>query len=183
MAKTRSQKETLLEDYKKLLTESDGYIAVDSKGIDNTTVTELKKQLKDLGSNLTVVKNTLWKIAVGETKQPDEVGEFEGQTAVISYKEDPTAPAKLLKEVQKETEMMEAKYGVVNGEFLDSGRIMDLADIPSREVLLAKLLGSMTAPVSGFMNAVTGNARGFVQVLRQLSEKRGSTSAEAESAE
>lgn len=171
MAKTRIQKESLLESYVKILKDADGYIAVDAKGIDNASVTELKKQLKTIGSSLTVVKNTIFKLAVDEAKQPAEVSDFDGQTAIITYTEDPTEPAKLLKTLQEESERLEARFGVVEGDFFDGERIMQLAEIPSREELLAKMLGSMVSPISGFMNAVTGNVRGFVQVVKQLSEK------------
>jgi large subunit ribosomal protein L10 len=68
--------------------------------------------------------------------------------------------------MQKETELLDARSGVYEGEFLTAEKVMQLAEIPSREVLLSKLLGSMTAPLSGFMNAVTGNVRGLTVVLK-----------------
>jgi large subunit ribosomal protein L10 len=184
MAKSREAKTALLQKYKQLLADKGGFIAIDSKSIDNVTVTELKKQLRADGGNLTVVKNTVFKIALEEANYPTETSVFDGQTAIVTYDEDPTVIAKSLKKVQKEMkkkldlDLLEAKYGVIEGEFITSERVMQLADIPSREELLAKLLGSMMSPVSGFMNAVTGNARGFVQVLKQLSEK-GEEKAEA----
>jgi large subunit ribosomal protein L10 len=176
MAKTRSLKEALLQDYKALLADTAGFIAVDGKSIDNVTVTELKKKLKAGGNNITVIKNTVFKIALEEGKFPVEASAFDGQTAIITYAEDPTVVAKAVKELQDEgeeleLELLQARYGVIDGEYVDAKRVMQLALIPSREVLLSQLLGSMTAPVKGFMNAVTGNARGFVQVLKQISEK------------
>lgn len=170
MAKTRAQKEGLLEKYKSLLTENQGFIALDSKGVDNVVVTELKKQLKEIGSNLTVVKNNIFKIAAEETKQVTEASAFDGQTAIITYSDDPTVIAKMVKTVQDETELLEARYGIIDGEYIDSDRVMQLAEIPSREELIAKMLGSMTSPVTGFMSVATGNARGLVQVLKQISE-------------
>lgn len=171
MAKSREAKSELLAKYKALLTEKNGFIAVDTKSIDNATVTDLKKQLKAEGNNMAVVKNTVFKIALEEAKYPVESADFEGQTGIITYDDDPTIIAKFVKKVQKDTELLDAKFGVVKGEFITKERIMQLAEIPSREELLAKLLGSMTSPISGFMNAITGNVRGFVQVLHQMSEK------------
>ncbi|GAB4163877.1 MAG: 50S ribosomal protein L10 [Candidatus Dojkabacteria bacterium] len=173
MSKTRSQKEMLLESYKQMLTEYNGFIAVDTKSIDNVSVTQLKKQLKALGSKMAVVKNTLFKIALEETGKPVASKDFDGQVAIITYSDDPTAVAKLLKEIQKKSEKLGARYGLIEGDFLSGEKVMQLAEIPSREQLLAKLLGSLNAPLSGFMNVVTGNARGFVQVVKQLSEKGG----------
>ena len=171
MAKTKDAKSTLLQEYKAILTQKGGFIAIDGKSIDNITATQLKKQLKAEGSNLTVVKNTIFKIALQETNFPVDASVFEGQTGIISYDADPTLIAKMLKKLQKETELFSAKFGVIEGEYVDAERVMQLADIPSREVLLAKLLGSMVSPVSGFMNVVTGNVKGFVRVVQKLSEK------------
>jgi len=176
MAKSRSAKEVLLQKYKALLADNAGFIAVDGKSIDNVTVTDLKKKLKAGGNNITVIKNTVFKIALEEGKFPVEASAFDGQTAVITYADDPTVVAKAVKELQdegkeKELELLQARYGVIDGEYVNADKVMQLALIPSREVLLAKLLGSISSPVKGFMNAVSGNARGFVQVLKQISEK------------
>lgn len=178
MAKTREVKKVLLAEYKELLTKNQGYIAVDAHNIAADKVLELKMKLKAIDSNITVVKNNIFKIALDETDQPIQAKDFASQTAVIFYETDPTTIAKLLKEVQKETEVLEARYGMINGEFIDSSKIMQLAEIPSREELLAKMLGSMVSPISGFMNATTGNVRGFVQIIKQLSEKDEAATAE-----
>ncbi len=74
--------------------------------------------------------------------------------------------------MQKETELLEPRSGVYEGEFLTAQRVMQLADIPSKEVLLSRLVGSMNAPLSGFMNAITGNVRGFTVVLQGISENK-----------
>ena len=78
----------------------------------------------------------------------------------------------MVKETQKETELLDAKGGVFEGQFLSEERVMQLAEIPSKEVLLSKLVGSISAPLSGFMNAVTGNVRGLTMVLKGISEKK-----------
>ena len=78
----------------------------------------------------------------------------------------------MVKETQKETELLDAKGGVFEGQFLSEERVMQLAEIPSKEVLLSQLVGSISAPLSGFMNAVTGNVRGLTMVLKGISEKK-----------
>ena len=171
MAKSKDQKNELLEQYKKILQEKPGYIIVNSDKLDSATLFSLRKDLKDIGSNFSVVKNTIFKIALQEAKQPLETQDFTGASAIISFDEDPTAVAKLLKEVQKEIEVLEARYGVIDNEYLDNNRIMELAEIPPKEVLYAKLLGSLNAPLSGIMNTLTGNVKGFIRVTQSLSEK------------
>ncbi len=171
MSKTRSQKTELLNQYKEILKNKVGYLLINSDKTDTKTVTGLKIQLKGVGANYEVVKNSIFKIALQEAEQPLKTQEFDGPTAIIYFDEDPTAPAKLVKEAQKFTKLFEARSGVYEGEFLTADKVMQLADIPSREVLLGKLLGTMVAPLSGFMNAVTGNVRGLTMVLKGISEK------------
>ena len=172
MPKTRSQKTELLEKYKDILKNKSGYLLVNSDKIDTATVTKLKVELKDLDANYAVVKNSIFKVALQEENQPLEAQNIDGPTAIIYFESDPTGPAKLVKETQKETELLDAKGGVFEGEFLSEERVMQLAEIPSKEVLLSKLVGSMSAPLSGFMNAVTGNVRGLTMVLKGISEKK-----------
>jgi len=172
MAKSREQKEQLLSKYEEILDTVDGYIAVNPAQVDSITVTTLKRKLKEINSKLVVVKNTVFKIALQnkQDKLPVQAIDFTGSTAIITYSADPTTPAKLIKEVQKESESFEARYGVIDGSFVDNKNVMALADIPDRETLLAQLVGTMNAPLSGFMNACTGNVRGFVRVLSEKSK-------------
>jgi large subunit ribosomal protein L10 len=171
MAKTRAQKTELLDKYKDILKNKGGYFLVNSDKTDTTTVLDLKMKLKDVDANYTVVKNSLFKVALQDTDQPLQTQELEGPTAIIYFDEDPTAPAKLVKEVQKEKELLNPKGGVFEGEFLSEKRVMQLAEIPSKEVLLSQLVGSINAPLTGFMNAVTGNIKGLTVVLKGISEK------------
>ena len=172
MSKSRTQKEELLKMYKEIIENRAGYLLVNSDKIDTSTVTKLKIELKDVGANFTVVKNSIFKVALQDSKQPLQVQEFDGPTALITFEQDPTAPAKLVKKVQKEMELLSPRSGVYEGEFLTAERVMQLADIPSREVLLSRLVGTMNAPLTGFMNAITGNVRGLTMILKGISEKK-----------
>ncbi|OGC44300.1 50S ribosomal protein L10 [candidate division WS6 bacterium RIFOXYC1_FULL_33_10] len=172
MSKSRTQKEELLKKYKDLIESKSGYLLVNSDKIDTATVTKLKIELKDVGGNFTVLKNSIFKVALQDTKQPLQTQDFDGPTALIAFEQDPTAPAKLVKKVQKESELLEPRAGVYEGEFLTAERVMQLADIPSKEVLLSRLVGTMNAPLTGFMNAITGNVRGLTMVLKGISEKK-----------
>lgn len=171
MAKNKESKSTLVSKYQDMLKARSGFLLVDTTGIDTLTITNLKMKLKDMGADFVVLKNTIFKIALQNENQNVKLQEFDGQTGAVVFGEDPSAAAKLVKEVQNEKKLLNARLGAYQGEFLSNERVMELAEIPSREVLLAKLLGSLNAPLSGFMNAVTGNARGLVFVLKQLSEK------------
>lgn len=177
MAKSRAEKEALLIEYKALLEGNSGFFAIDPKGIDAVTLTELKLKLKEQGTNMLIVKNSVFKIALTEANLPTDSTDFVEQTAVISYTEDPTVIAKMIQEVQKSSESFAAKFGVVEGKYLAADKVMELAEIPPREVLLARLLGSMNAPLTGFASVISGNVREFANVLQQLSEGKGTKSA------
>ena len=172
MSKSRTQEEELLKKYKDLIESKSGYLLVNSDKIDTATVTTLKIQLKDVGANFTVLKNSIFKVALQDTKQPLQTQDFDGPTALIAFEQDPTEPAKLVKKIQKDAELLEPRAGVYEGEFLTAERVMQLADIPSKEVLLSRLVGTMNAPLTGFMKAITGNVRGLTMVLKGISEKK-----------
>lgn len=171
MAISRDKKTELLKEYKEIVENKSGYFLVSSDNIDTATITDLKKSLKDSNANFKVLKNTIFKLALQDSKQPVEIQTFDGATAVIYFDEDPTIPAKLVKEVQEETEQMQARGGVYEGKFLTEDKVLQLAEIPSREQLLGMLVGSMSAPLTGFMNAVTGNVRSLTVALKGISEK------------
>ncbi len=118
MSKSRTQKEELLKKYKDLIESKSGYLLVNSDKIDTSTVTKLKIELKNADANITVIKNSIFKVALQDTKQPLQVQEFDGPTALITFDDDPTAPAKLVKKMQKDTELLESRSGVYEGEFL-----------------------------------------------------------------
>lgn len=172
MAKSRNAKTELLNKYNDLVNSGSGFILVDLAGLDSSTITKLKMQLKEVGSNFTVVKNTILKIALQNANKDIKVQDFSGSTALITVNEDPSVAAKLLKEVQTTTKLLNPRIGIFQNEMISAERVAELADLPSKEVLLAKLLGSLQSPISGFMNASTGNVRGFVMVLKGLSEKK-----------
>lgn len=171
MAKTKQQKAQLLEKYKKLLKNSGGYFVVNTDGLPTPTITTLKKKLAETNCSYTVVKNTLFKIALQETKAPVATIDFKDPTAVITYSEDATVTAKLIDEVQKETKLMKAKYGFVDEKFLTGDKVMQLAEIPTREELLSKLLGSITSPLKDFMHCSTSHIGDFTRVLNGISKQ------------
>ena len=173
MAKTKGQKKTLLEQYKELLKDNPDYILVDTDRVSMTEITELKNSLRESDALFFVVKNTLFKIAAQETDQPTQIQEISDATGVIVCGDDPTAAAKALREIQKEHEVMDTRFGVLFGEVSDSGKIDTLAQIPSREELLAKLVGTLNAPLSGFALVVSGNTRDFVHVLSEINKGKG----------
>jgi len=178
MAKTKEQKKEILESYKELLKDSHDYILVDTSGVTMSEITELKKALKESGGTFCVLKNTLFKIAAQEASQPTHVQELADATGIIVCGDDPTAAAKALKNVQKEHEIMGTRYAVLFGDIAEAEKVHALADIPSREELLAQLVGSMNSPLTGFMQVIQGNVRNFVYALAEIQKSKGGASGE-----
>ncbi|WP_024621608.1 50S ribosomal protein L10 [Metaclostridioides mangenotii] len=135
-------------------------IVVDYRGLTVEEVTELRKQMREAGIDYKVYKNTLVRRAaqeVGINEFNDEL--LVGANAIAFGYEDPVAPARILKNFIDNHPKLELKMGVVEGEFYNESQIEALASIPSREVLIAKLLGSLKAPVSNFAYLVDAIAK------------------------
>ena len=142
------------------LQKSSSTIVVDYKGLTVEEVTELRKKMREAGVEYKVYKNTLVRRAaqeVGITEFNDEL--LVGTNAIAFGYEDPIAPARVIKDFMEAHPKMKLKMGVVEGEFYDEAKIMELANIPSREELIAKLLGSLKAPVSNFVYLVDAIAK------------------------
>ena len=142
------------------LQKSSSTIVVDYKGLTVEEVTELRKKMREAGVDYKVYKNTLVRRAaqeVGITEFNDEL--LVGTNAIAFGYDDPVAPARILKKFIETHPKMKLKMGVVEGEFYDEAKIMELANIPSREELIAKLLGSLKAPVSNFVYLVDAIAK------------------------
>ena len=143
-------------------------VVVDYRGLTVEQDTQLRKQLREAGVTYKVYKNTMIRFAAKGTKFEALEPNLEGPTALAVSKEDATAPARILAEFAKKADKLELKGGVVEDTYYDAKGIQVIATIPSREVLLGRLLGSMQSPIAN-----------FARVLNQIAEKNGG-SAEAE---
>lgn len=172
MAKTREQKTELLEKYKSVLKDNPNYFLVNSDSVSSTEMTQLKKALKTSGADFMIVKNSLFRLAAQETNQPDKVQELADSTALIVCGEDPTEAAKALAEIQKEFDNLNTKFAILFGEAEDPEKVKALSEIPSREVLLSKLIGSMNSPLSGFVSVAQGNVRELLTALSEIQKTK-----------
>ena len=153
-------KSHVVTEIKKKKKKSSAAVVVDYKGLTVEEVTELRKKMRDAGVEYKVYKNTLVRRAakeVGIEQFNDEL--LVGTNAIAFGYEDAVAPAKILKEFMDSHPKMQLKMGVVEGEFYNETEIVEFASIPSREVLLAKLLGSLKAPVSNFAYLIDALAK------------------------
>ena len=144
----QKQKQIIIDEIKEKLDGAQSAVVIDYMGITVAQADAMRKKLREANVDYTVYKNTLVKRAIAGTKY-EALGEvLEGPSGFAFSYDDATAPARVLNEVIKEFKKMEFKAGVVEGKFCDKNAIQAVADIPSREVLIAKFMGSIQSPVS-----------------------------------
>ncbi len=169
--KILEQKKQVVTDLTEKIKSAQSIVLADYRGLTVEQDTELRNALRKAGVDYKVVKNTLTSLAAKESGL--ELDEFlTGPTAMAISSTDAVAPAKVLSEFAKKFEKLELKVGVVEGKVIDLDGITALAELPSREVLIAKVLGGFNAPISGFVNVLNGNMRGLVVALNAIAEQK-----------
>lgn len=174
---TRQKKEELLQEIKEKLDRANVVVLADYRGLDVAAITKLRQQLRNSGSELKVSKNTLTLKAATELGFEGLEKYLEGPTAIALGYEDLVAPAKILSDFAKEYKVLEIKGGLLEGKAIDANEIKSLAALPSREVLLAKMLGSMQSPMYGFAGCLQGLLRNFVYALEAIRQQKENESA------
>ncbi len=169
--KILSEKKVIVEELAKKLSAPSG-VFVDYKGITVAEDTVLRRDLRAAGVDYSVVKNTLTRLAAKEVGLDglDEI--LNGTTALAVSTTDMIAPAKILSKFAKDNEKFTIKMGFVEGKVITPAEVDALAQLPSKEELIAKALGGLNAPISGFVNVLNGNLRGLVVALKAIAEKK-----------
>ena len=148
------QKKQVVADLVERLNGSCAGVIVDYKGINVEDDTKLRKELREAGVNYTVVKNTLLKRAIAETELAGLDAVLEGTTALATSADDYVAAALILCKFADTHKNFEVKNGFIDKEVIDVAKITGLAKLPSREILLANVLGAFQAPISAFARAI-----------------------------
>jgi len=171
MAKTRTKKEEIVSKLDAQLAEAKTAVLVSYKGMKVNETEELRNILREKGVSFNVAKNTLVKIAL--TKQGIEFDKtiFEKPVAIAFANSDEVVAAKEIALYAKKNEALEILGGILENKMIDAAMVSQLASLPSREQLLAKMVGSISAPLSGMVNVMAGNLRGLVNVLKAAAEK------------
>lgn len=164
-------KQPIVQEISDVIKDSQTVVVVDYRGLSVAEDTLLRKQLREAGVSYKVYKNTLVSRAIEGTPYESLKDVLEGPNAFAVSKDDATAPARLLAEFAKKAPALEIKAGVVEGNFYDAEGMKEIAKIPSREVLISRLLGSMQSPITN-----------LARVLNQIAEKGGPADAAVEAA-
>lgn len=165
-----TKKQAIVAELKDQLANAKGVVLTGYKGLTVAQDTELRRELRAAGVTYHVVKNTMLRLAAKEAGIEGFDEHLEGTTAFAFSMEDAIAPAKVIcgfikKNKLDENEVLTIKVGTVEGKVIDANEVKALASLPSREELIAKMLGSMNAPISNTVNVLQGVIRNAVYVL------------------
>ena len=169
-------KQAIVAELKEKLTSAKGAVLVNYRGLTVAQDTKLRRQLREAGVDYRVVKNTMTRIAAQEAGLEGLDVYLEGPTAMAISATDPVAPAKIIIDFVKEHKLqaLEVKAGLVEGNVIDEKGVKALASLPSREVLIAKMLGSMQSPITGLVNVLQGSIRNLVYALDAVRQQKES---------
>ncbi|HZK34052.1 MAG TPA: 50S ribosomal protein L10 [Bacillota bacterium] len=168
----REEKVKVVNEIRKKLEGASSVILLDYRGLTVEEVTQLRKEFREKDVDYKVYKNTMTELALKELGHDGLIEHMTGPTAIAFGTSDPVAPAKILTENIKKLKKMTLKAGMVDGKLIDVDEIKALAELPSREELIAKMLGSMNAPISGLVNVLSGPTRGLACALNAIKEQK-----------
>ncbi len=171
--KTRAEKAAEVAELTQQIGKATNAFLIEFKGITVPQVTELRKQIRETNSGYVVVKNTLALIALKDSPLVDLREKFTGPTAVAYNATDAVALAKALTRFAKDVPAVQFKGAMLNGQIVPASEIQNIASLPTREELVAKLLFLMQSPIRGLVTVLQANIRNLAVVLDQIAKQKG----------
>lgn len=175
----REDKATAISEFTEGIGKATNAFLIAFRGITVPQVTELRKQVRETGSSYVVVKNTLALIAVGDSPLTQLKDQFKNETAVAYNSTDAVALAKVLSKFAKDVPSVTFKGAMLAGQIVPASQIQNIANLPSREELISKLLYLMQHPIRGLAVVLQGTIRNIAVVLDQVAKQKGGGEGEA----
>ena len=173
MPKTKQQKKEIINQLKDDFSQAKSVVFTSYHGLTVADVEELRGKMREEDVKYGVAKKTLIKKALEDTKiKGIDVDKLEKEVAVSFGMTDEVMPARILKNFSKYHDQIEFLGGVLEGKYIEAAEVSNLSMIPTRDELLAKVVGSIKAPVSGLVNVLKGNLRNLVYVLNAVKESK-----------
>ncbi|MFC1514242.1 50S ribosomal protein L10 [candidate division KSB1 bacterium] len=171
----REEKTQVVEELHKVFSEAKGVYLTDFTGIDVDTINKLRTQFKENDINYRIVKNTLTILSIKDLSLDDLQKYLIGPTAIAYSYNDAMLPGKVIEGFQKKTSLLPLKAAIVEGIIYDKAGAEKIITLPSRDELIAKMLGSLNSPISGLVMTLSGILRNFVGVLSAIRDKKEET--------
>jgi large subunit ribosomal protein L10 len=175
----RNEKQALIDEMTQLLTDADSLFVSDYRGLSVAELSELRGKLRERGATFTVLKNTLARIAAERAGREQLTPLLVGPTAVTVVGEDPAGAAKALADYARTHQQLIVRGGLLQESIVDAAGVKALASLPSRDVLIAQVIGTMAAPMTGLVTVLQGTISGFVRALGQVAEQKEAAASKA----
>jgi len=173
MAKTKQQKQDTIKDLTDGLKNAKAAVFANFQGLTVEESQDLRSKCREQGIDVLAAKKTLVKQACDDLKlEGANPASFQGGVAAFMATEEETSAARVVNTFAKDHDIVEIFGGILEGKYISGDEVKFLANLPTREELLAKVVGSINAPVSGFVNALAGNLRNLVGVLNNIKEAK-----------
>ncbi len=173
MSKNFENKKLVVQEIKEKLQNAQSVVLYDYRGLTVAEVTELRNLCRAQGVEYAVLKNTMINLAANELNIAGLAEYLKGPTAVAFGTNDAVAPAKILTEYVKKVKKTSIKGGVVDGQVIDAVGVSALAELPPKEVLIAKMMGSLNAPITGFVGVLSATLRSLVYAIDAVRKQKG----------
>lgn len=168
----KNDKSEIISEVRELIDGSSALYLTDYSGIPVSGITVLRNELRKEGVTYKVIKNTLFERALKESGKYEKLGEYlSGMTGYAFASSNPVAPAKIIKKYFDANKKFELKACYIESQFYDGSRLTELATLPSKEEIIASILGSLNSPASGIVGAINAVFRDLVSVVDQISKR------------
>jgi len=172
MAKTRQHKEEEIQQLATSLKEAKAAVFANFQGLKVSESESLRTICREQNINYFVTKKTLLRLALKDLGLEVDTKSFDGGVSVVLGTDDEVAPAQTVAKFAKKHDVVTLFGGILENKFIDASNVTALSVLPSKEEILAKVVGSLNAPISGFVNVLAGNLRGLVNVLNAVKDAK-----------
>lgn len=173
MPKTKIQKQNMVTDITDKLSKAKSLVFADYQGLTMSQLSAIRAELADQSAEFTVTKNNLLKIALKNNNHSFDDAVLTGPIATLFAFGDEISPIKVLTKAIKDNNVGKIKGGMIEGEFIDETKVQKLADLPSKDELRGKVVGTIAAPLYGLVNVMQGNLRNLVYALEAIRKQKG----------
>ena len=174
-----AQKELIVSELREVALNSKGAILTDYRGLTVADVSKLRRKLREHNAEYHIVKNTLYKRALGDALTPELDALLTGPTAIVFAKDDIVAPAKAILDFVREVRKPDVKVkgGFMDGRTLDVAQVTAISKLPSREQIIGQLIGTLNAPASDFVGTLNGIVSEFVRTVQAIADQQSASAA------